>query len=69
MDTSEDVRTRAMSLDSERVRINGSSAPQSRLERLKKQFGHLKNQEDPTKHNIKVANLKVEVGEAGNEIL
>ncbi|KAI8883403.1 RhoGAP-domain-containing protein [Backusella circina FSU 941] len=64
MDTTEDVRTRAMSLDSERVRINGSSAPQSRLERLKKQFGHLKNQEDPTKHNIKVANLKVEVGEA-----
>jgi hypothetical protein len=42
---------------------------QSRLDRLKKQFSHLKTHEDPTKQNIKLANLKMEVGEAGNFIV
>lgn len=43
-----------------------SSLPtqQSRIERFMKK--HLNKPEDPTRHNIRIAKLKVEVAEAGN---
>ncbi|KAI8883097.1 RhoGAP-domain-containing protein [Backusella circina FSU 941] len=66
--------TRNVSIDSTRTQNDSITSPspllpqaqqqQSRLDRLKKQFAHLKTHEDPTKQNIKMANLKMEVGEA-----
>lgn len=67
----EELDIRAMSMDDDRVRqqplkfsdVAGSPQQSSRIERFMKR--HLNKPEDPTRQNIRVAKLKVEIGEAG----
>ncbi|KAI7897336.1 uncharacterized protein EV154DRAFT_410146, partial [Mucor mucedo] len=66
----EELDIRAMSMDDDRVRqqplkfsdVAGSPQQSSRIERFMKR--HLNKAEDPTRQNIRVAKLKVEIGEA-----
>ncbi|KAG2214312.1 hypothetical protein INT47_000868 [Mucor saturninus] len=66
----EELDIRAMSMDDDRVRqqplkfsdVAGGPQQSSRIERFMKR--HLNKAEDPTRQNIRVAKLKVEIGEA-----
>lgn len=66
----EETDIRAMSMDDDRVKqplkfadTANNTQQTSRIERFMKR--HLNKSEDPTRQNIKIAKLKVEVGEAG----
>lgn len=67
----EELDIRAMSMDDDGVKqqslkfgdLVGSPQQSSRIERFMKR--HLNKPEDPGKQNIRIAKLKVEVGEAG----